>query len=591
MFVPLAPKPKSLPPQRSAVAAQRPSRTVVTQGQLLQRTIGNQALLQLIAPRLPGPIQAKLNVGAVDDPLEREADDVADRVMRMPDPEVSGAARQVSRRCAECEEEEKLQKTPAGVPRAASGDAPATVHEVLRTPGRPLDAATRAYFEPRFGQDFSRVRVHTGTLAEQSARDVNAHAYTVGHNIVLGADRFVPGMHDGRRLIAHELTHVVQQSGAGQVRAGRNDDAGAPSPILGRSSEKRIMRKGFESTVQICHRELESRHFEVSQGGLRVVLILNELDKDVHDCRDFNFGVTLTRSEDWWPDDEIGTCEASTGGTRSFSFANLTSGTYYLTIWRTFDHPYCCLEGNLLVFDEPASKDSDGCTRDKDPSAMDIVHGALDIAGFIPVLGAVPDGINAGIYALEGDWSNAGLSAVAMVPGWGDGVKLGAIGVKSAIKITEKAAIRLGEEGIAKGLKEVKAASKVEKAALETTEEAAKVVKAEKGAAQEVAKAEKGGAQDAAKAEKEAAENVVKKEEKGGKEKGGKWTCYGWSAVLQIPSALPEHKCPLDGRYIQGPSVSGPSQAAACLAAKHAFNAMMPRGCRPKHLDCRCEKR
>ena len=73
--------------------------------------------------------------------------------------------------------------------------------------------------------------------------------------------------------------------------------------------------------------------------------------------------------------------------------------------------------------------------------------------------------------------------------------------------------------------------------------------------------------------------------------KSGPWTCYGRSAVLQIPRALPEHVCPLDGQYVDGPSVSGPTEAAACLAAKHAFNAMMPRGCRPKHLACRCTKR
>lgn len=175
------------------------------------------------------------------------------------------------------------------------------------------------------------------------------------------------------------------------------------------------MRKGFESTIEICHRVLESRHFEVTKGGLRAVLILKKLDKNIPNCQDFDFGVSLTRSKDWWFDAEIGTCKASTGGIRSFSFANLSTGTYYLTIWRNFDHPYCCLEGDFLVYDEAVSNDSAGCTRNKDLSVMDIVHGALDIAGFIPVLGAVPDGVNAAIYVVEGDWANAGLSAVAMV--------------------------------------------------------------------------------------------------------------------------------------------------------------------------------
>jgi hypothetical protein len=318
--------------------------------------------------------------------------------------------------------------------------------------------------------------------AASSSADGEAYGPAVaagrGERVPVLSRQFAPGM----SLLAQELTHVVPQSGGGRSRVDRHHELGAALLDPTRSSERLIQRKGFESTVEICHRELESRNFEVSKGGVRVVLIVDPLPKSVPDCQDFKFCVTLTRSRDWMPDDDIGTCEASTGGTRSVSFANLPSGTYYLTFARAFDHPYCCLTGDLLVFDEPIANDSEGCTRDTDPSALDIVHGALDLAGFIPVLGAIPDGINAGIYALEGDWVNAGLSAVAMVPAWGDGVKLGAIGAKSAIKISEKAAIRLGEEGIAVGLKEVKAASKLEKAALQTTEEAAE--KAAKEAAE-----------------------------------------------------------------------------------------------------------
>ena len=90
--------------------------------------------------------------------------------------------------------------------------APASVDQALASPGRPLEPALRQDMEQRFGYDFSAVRVHSGAAAEQSARDVNANAYTVGHNIVFGAGRFAPGTHEGRRLLAHELTHVVQQS-------------------------------------------------------------------------------------------------------------------------------------------------------------------------------------------------------------------------------------------------------------------------------------------------------------------------------------------------------------------------------------------
>ena len=119
---------------------------------------GNQAQLRRL--------QAKLKVGSVNDPLEHEADRVADQVMRMTVPAaMTSAPPQISRKCAACErevnrkcaafaDEEKLQKKEAGT-QAPISEAPASVHEALRSPGQPLDAATRAYFEPRFARDFS----------------------------------------------------------------------------------------------------------------------------------------------------------------------------------------------------------------------------------------------------------------------------------------------------------------------------------------------------------------------------------------------------------------------------------------------------
>ena len=89
---------------------------------------------------------------------------------------------------------------------------PASVDQILNSPGRPLEAGLRQDMEERFGHDFSQVRVHSGAAAEQSARDVNAHAYTVGQDIVFGEGKFVSGTREGRRLIAHELTHVLQQT-------------------------------------------------------------------------------------------------------------------------------------------------------------------------------------------------------------------------------------------------------------------------------------------------------------------------------------------------------------------------------------------
>src|SRR6185295_5081690 len=92
-----------------------------------------------------------------------------------------------------------------------SGAVPPIVHDVLRSSGQPLDPATRTFMEPRFGHDFSGVRVHSDARAAESAQAVDALAYTVGHRVVFGAGRYTPETSDGRRLLAHELTHVVQQ--------------------------------------------------------------------------------------------------------------------------------------------------------------------------------------------------------------------------------------------------------------------------------------------------------------------------------------------------------------------------------------------
>ncbi len=184
----------------------------------LSGAIQTPAVLPL---RFTVPIQAKLKVGAVNDPLEHEADRVADQVLGMAAPEASIAAAppQISRKCESCEEEDrKLPKKSAG-PQSTADEVPGLVHEVLRSPGQPLDPTTRYFMESRFGHDFSSVRVHSGAAAGQSAQDLSAHAYTVGHNIEFGAGRFALETHEGRRLLAHELTHVVQQGGVEVVPA------------------------------------------------------------------------------------------------------------------------------------------------------------------------------------------------------------------------------------------------------------------------------------------------------------------------------------------------------------------------------------
>jgi hypothetical protein len=120
---------------------------------------------------------------------------------------------------------EQCRKKRLGLQRSASATGPALappiVHDVLRSPGRPLDAATRADLEPRFGHSFADIRVHEDDRAAESAAAVGARAYTVSRDVVFGAGRYAPGSADGRRLLAHELAHVVQQAGSstGALRA------------------------------------------------------------------------------------------------------------------------------------------------------------------------------------------------------------------------------------------------------------------------------------------------------------------------------------------------------------------------------------
>ena len=183
----------------------------------LHRAIGNQAVGRLL--------QRKLVVNTPGDAYEREADRVADAVMRAtPEsslPALSRATampRGLQRECScggtcdDCRKEQALQRKEGSIGIAGAGTAaPPIVHDVLRSSGQPLDAGTRAYMEPRFGRSFANVRIHADARAAESARSVDARAYTVGQNIVFAGGQYAPQNETGQRLLAHELAHTVQQ--------------------------------------------------------------------------------------------------------------------------------------------------------------------------------------------------------------------------------------------------------------------------------------------------------------------------------------------------------------------------------------------
>ncbi len=203
-----------------------------------QGVIGNHGILRRHNSDI---IQAKLKIGQPNDKYELEADRVADQVMRMPGPEgalvekkkeVSPLVQRKSK-CPECmeEDDEHIQTksiadriTPLVQRQAEEGVSPMTAGlqnqvQNLKGGGQHLPQSTRAFFESRFGADFSNVRVHTDSRAADTAKSVNARAFTIGRDVVFGAGQYTPWTPKGQRLLAHELTHTIQQNaGSNEIR-------------------------------------------------------------------------------------------------------------------------------------------------------------------------------------------------------------------------------------------------------------------------------------------------------------------------------------------------------------------------------------
>jgi hypothetical protein len=192
----------------------------------LQRALGNQSMLHML--QLHGEdavvgvspkarvIQPKLTINQPGDEYEQEADRISEQVMQIPEPQLQRACA-CGGACSERQKEQpddetvRVQRIHVGNADIEGATAPSIVREVLSTLGAPLDLSTRKFVEPRFGYDLSRVRIHTDAKAAESARAVKALAYTVGNDIVFGAGQYTPETYTGKRLLAHELSHVKQQ--------------------------------------------------------------------------------------------------------------------------------------------------------------------------------------------------------------------------------------------------------------------------------------------------------------------------------------------------------------------------------------------
>jgi Domain of unknown function (DUF4157) len=224
------------------------------------------------------PVQAKLRVGAVDDPLEREADDLADHIMGLPD---LGAS--LLQRCpGGCPGDEELRR--CAVRRWADGGSgkptvAAPVDQAIdrhRGGGSPLTRSARRFFERRFGASFDTVRVHTDAEASRLAAAVSARAFTVGRDIFFGDGQFRPEAPDGRRLLAHELTHTIQQAHRQQVQRQLEAEPAQP-PDAG------LLYQTYQDDLVALGKEL---YRLVSESPANTGLVLQVLDEVPWESRD-----------------------------------------------------------------------------------------------------------------------------------------------------------------------------------------------------------------------------------------------------------------------------------------------------------------
>jgi Domain of unknown function (DUF4157) len=186
-------------------------------------------------------LQTKLKISEPGDRYEQEADRVADQVIRMPEPTVQ--------RQEELEEDKENVIQPKEVShpemptRSQLPESVPSVHETLRFSGSPLDSQAREFMESRFGYDFSQVRVYTDERASASARAVGAQAYTIGKNVVFGAGRYQPETQEGKKLLAHELAHTIQQSNVSISSSAFATNAVFQQPSLSHFSTPQISRQ------------------------------------------------------------------------------------------------------------------------------------------------------------------------------------------------------------------------------------------------------------------------------------------------------------------------------------------------------------
>ncbi|MCB9267671.1 MAG: DUF4157 domain-containing protein [Lewinellaceae bacterium] len=230
----------------------------------------------------PTRIQPKLKVNKPGDEYEREADRMADQVMRMGDVAAGSAAPGLSgvqRKCAACEsggapcpkcaeEEGKglVQTKAQGTGGAAVSPALAGQIQHARGGGQALDTGARSFMESRFGRDFSGIRIHADNQAAQMSRQLNAEAFTIGRDIYFNNGYFSPESSQGKQLLAHELAHAVQQGAAGRLSNGLQEPVAVQAGETGHMIQRRTLGVAGACWFENCDAQLQN-FFMIPEDG------------------------------------------------------------------------------------------------------------------------------------------------------------------------------------------------------------------------------------------------------------------------------------------------------------------------------------
>ena len=402
----------------------------------------------------------KLEIGASDDKYEAEAERMADQVLQMkpidvdkPRPPTSSI---IQRKCANCEEEERIQKkslseqiTPL-IQRKASNtggdsiasDAVSTKINQSKGGGRPLAKNTRGFMESGFGSDFSNIRVHTDSNAVNLNRELNAQAFTVGNDIYFNEGKYQPNSHSGKHLLAHELTHTIQQRDMKSAIQREAIPLQSAHPTCDSSNPIRINReRHFElgTVAPPASNCTFTPNFHIE--GSSVHITASAVNPPQGDWRITVFSCLQRFAARADCDRVYGESNSASG-----SISNSLLFHYDPTLWANRKIYIRIRNGsqhsipNVSLSLRPVQSDT----------ISTILHSALDALGLIPVLGIVPDTVNAGYYLIEGDFLGAGISAAAMVPIFGIGAGVTRLGVR----VTAESVERLGRDGVERAVRE-----------------------------------------------------------------------------------------------------------------------------------------